>query len=69
MKKFTHKKTTSEAVSIKGVVSPDGGAITFEDEKGEKTVNITDVVNIFAGLEVDFKISTKVDEEVDGSEY
>lgn len=39
-KNLTYKKTTTEKVTIKGVLSDDATTITYIEDKTEKTVTI-----------------------------
>lgn len=63
-KNLTYKKTTTEKVSIKGVLSDDAKSITFIEDKNEKTVAIQDYLDKFASMAVEFSIGSKDEEDL-----
>lgn len=63
-KNLTYKKTTTEKVTIKGVLSDDATNITYVEDKAEKTVTIQDYLNKFASMAVEFSIGCKSDEDL-----
>lgn len=63
-KNLTYKKTTTEKVTIKGVLSDDATTITYVEDKEEKTATIQDYLNKFASMAVEFSIGCKSDEDL-----
>ena len=63
-KNLTYKKTTTEKVSIKGILSDDAKNITFLEDKVERTVAIQDYLDKFAEMAVEFSIACKSEEDL-----
>lgn len=63
-KNLTYKKTTTEKVTIKGVLSNDATTITYVEDKLEKTVTLQDYLDKFASMAVEFSIGCKSDEDL-----
>lgn len=63
-KNLSYKRTTTEKVSIKGVLSNDATTITYKEDKSEKTVAIQDYLDKFASMAVEFSIGCKSDEDL-----
>lgn len=63
-KSLTYKKTTTEKVTIKGVLSADAKTITYVEDKTEKTATIQDYLDKFASMAVEFSIGCKSDEDL-----
>lgn len=58
---YKHIRTVSDTIKVKGIISHegDGTFITYEKDKEEYTVNVSDLFNQFDGEIVNFSISTK----------
>lgn len=67
-KSLSYKKTTTEKVSIKGVLSDDAKEITIIEDKIEKTLKIQDYLDKFASMTVEFTIGCKNEEDLSDSE-
>lgn len=67
-KSLTYKKTTTEKVSIKGVLSADAKEITIVEDKEEKVLKIQDYLDKFASMAVEFTIGCKDEEDLSESE-
>ena len=64
--KLTYKRTTTDKVTVKGVLSSDGTYITYEDEdKDAQEVKIADLLKGFVDCPIDFSVSLKAEEEFD----
>lgn len=63
-KSLVYKKTVTEKVSIRGVLSDDAKSITFIEDKNEKTVAIQDYLDKFASMAVEFSIGSKDEEDL-----
>lgn len=67
-KRLTHKRTTTEKVTIKGWLSDDATTVTYDEDKEEKTVTVQDYLNKFASMDVEIVISSKSDEDLSDEE-
>lgn len=64
--KLIYKRTTTDKVTVKGVLSADGTYITYEDEnKDTQEVKIADLLKGFVDCPIDFSVSLKAEEELD----
>ena len=64
--KLTYKRTLTDKVSVKGVLSDDGMYITYQDEdKNEQDVKIADLLHTFRGNCIDFSVSLKSESDLD----
>lgn len=63
-KSFQHVRTTSESVTIKGLLSEDCTTITYMVKDDEHVANIKEYLEKFAGEEVEFKIGIKTSEDM-----
>jgi hypothetical protein len=64
--KFSFKRTTTDKVSVKGVLSEDGTTITYEDEnKIDQDIKISDLLNAFKNQLIDFSVTLKAEAELD----
>lgn len=64
--KLTYKRTTTDKISVKGVLSADGTVVTYVgDGKNEQTVNIADLLAPFHDSPIDFSVSLKSEEDLD----
>ena len=63
-KNLTYRRSTTEKVTIKGVLSDDAKTITYVEDKAEKTATIQDYLDKFASMAVEFSIGCKSDEDL-----
>lgn len=64
--KLSFKRSTTEKLSVKGILSEDGTTITYTDENDvDQDVTIADLVNAFVNQPIELSISLKVDEDLD----
>lgn len=62
--KFT--RSTTDKISIKGVLSIDGSIITYIDNaKNEQQISVADCMAAFGGRPIDFAVSVKSEEDLD----
>ena len=58
--KLSYKRTTTDKISVKGMLSPDGTFVTyFDDDKNEKEVRIADLLAPFLDSPIDLSITLK----------
>ena len=68
-KQLSYKKTTSETITVKGVLSDDATAITYlNEDKDEVTIPVQTLLDKFASLGVSLSIKTQTDEELEINE-
>lgn len=67
-KSLSYKKTTTEKVTIKGVLSEDATEITIVEDKVEKKLKIQDYLDKFASMAVEFSIGCKDEEDLSESD-
>lgn len=64
--KLTYKRTLTDKISVKGVLSEDGTYITYQDDgNNKKDVKIVDLLNSFKGNSIDFSVSLKSESDLD----
>ena len=64
--KLTYKRTLTDKISVKGVLSEDGTYITYQDDGNNKQdVKIVDLLNSFKGNSIDFSVSLKSESDLD----
>lgn len=64
--KLSFKRTTTDKISVKGVLSEDGTVITYEDEnKEDQDVKVSDLLNAFKNQLIDFSVTLKAEAELD----
>lgn len=68
MANLTHKKTVTEKVVIKGILSDDGKTITVIEKDVEKDVTIQDYVNKFVGEYIEVTLQTKSEDDLSDEE-
>lgn len=68
MANLTHKKTVTEKVVIKGILSDDGKTITVMEKDVEKDVTIQDYVNKFVGEYIEVTLQTKSEDDLSDEE-
>lgn len=68
MANLTHKKTVTEKVVIKGILSDDGKTITVMEKDVEKDVTIQDYVNKFVGEYIEVTLQIKSEDDLSDEE-
>lgn len=64
--KLQFKRSTTDKLSVKGILSEDGTYITYTDEKDvEQDVKVSDLLNVFINQPIEFGVSLKSDEDLD----
>lgn len=64
--KLSFKRSTTDKLSVKGILSEDGTTITYTDENDvDQDVKISDLVNAFINQPVELSISLKNDEDLE----
>ncbi len=64
--KLTFKRNIVDKLSVKGVLSEDGGIITYFDENDiEQEVKIADLLNAFKNQTIEFGVQLKSDEDLE----
>ena len=64
--KLTYKRTTTDKVTVKGVLSADGTEVAYvDDDKNEQTVKIAELLAPFLDRPIDFSVSLKLEEDLD----
>ena len=64
--KLQFKRSTTDKLSVKGVLSEDGTFITYTDENdAEQDVKISDLLKAFINQPIEFGVSLKSDEDLD----
>ncbi len=65
-KQLSYKKTTTETISVKGVLNESASTITYMNEdKEEVTIPVQTLLDKFASLGVSLSIKTQTDEELE----
>lgn len=64
--KLSFKRSTTDKLSVKGVLSEDGTFITYTDENDvEQDVKVSDLLKAFINQPIEFGVSLKSDEDLD----
>lgn len=64
--KLQFKRSTTDKLTVNGILSEDGTYITYTDENNsEQEIKISDLVNVFKNQEIVFSLSLKTDEDLD----
>lgn len=64
--KLSFKRSTTDKLSVKGILSEDGTTITYTDENDvDQNVKISDLLNAFINQPVELSISLKNDEDLE----
>lgn len=64
--KLQFKRSTTDKLSVKDILSEDGTYITYTDEKDvEQDVKVSDLLNVFINQPIEFGVSLKSDEDLD----
>lgn len=60
------KRTITDKIQIKGILSEDAMTILYEDEnKNEQEIKIIDLLNAFISQPIDLSVSLKQEEDLD----
>lgn len=65
---FTYKKTLTEKVTIKGMLSDDGKTITVTEKNNEKEVTVQDYLDKFKGDYIEVTLQTKSEDDLSEDE-
>lgn len=64
--KLSFKRSTTDKLSVKGILSEDGTTITYTDENDiDQDVTIANLVNAFVNQPIELSISLKNDEDLE----
>ena len=64
--KLQFKRSTTDKLSVKGILSEDGTYITYTDENDiEQDVKVSDLLKAFINQTIEFGVSLKSDEVLD----
>lgn len=64
--KLQFKRSTTDKLSVKGILSEDGTYITYTDENDvEQDVKVSDLLNVFINQPIEFGVGLKSDEDLD----
>lgn len=65
-KQLSYKKTTTEAITVKGILDDTASTITYlDDDKEEVTISVQTLLDKFASVGVSLSIKTQKDEELE----
>ena len=60
------KRTTTDKIQVKGILSEDGTTVTYEDDnKVEQEIKVSDLLNAFVNQPIDLSVSLKSEEDLD----
>lgn len=64
--KMSFKRSVTDKLSVKGLLSEDGSFITYTDENGvDQDIKVSDLLQAFINQPIEFNISLKSDEDLD----
>lgn len=64
--KMSFKRSVTDKLSVKGLLSEDGSFITYTDENDvDQDVKVSDLLQAFINQPIEFNISLKSDEDLD----
>lgn len=64
--KLNFKRSITDKLSVKGILSEDGTTITYTDENDfEQDIKVSDLLNVFKNQPIEFGVQLKSDEELD----
>ena len=64
--KLNFKRSITDKLSVKGVLSEDGTTITYTDKIDiEQDVKVSDLLNVFKNQPIEFGVQLKSDEDLD----
>lgn len=65
-KQLSYKKTTTETITVKGIMNSEATTITYlNEDKEEVTVSVQTLLDKFASQGVSLSIKTQTDEELE----
>ena len=64
MANFTYKRTLTDKVTIKGILSEDGKIVTVTEKDGEKEVTVQDYIDKFTGNYIEITLQTKSENDL-----
>ena len=64
MANFTYKRTLTDKVAIKGMLSEDGKIVTVTEKDGEKEVTVQDYIDKFTGNYIEITLQTKSENDL-----
>ena len=65
-KQLSYKKTTTEAITVKGILDVTASKITYlNEEKEEETISVQTLLDKFASVGVSLTIKAQTDEELE----
>lgn len=68
-KQLSYKKTTTEAITVKGVLDETASNITYiNEDKEEVTISVQTLLDKFASVGVSLSIKAQTDEELEITE-
>ena len=65
---FTYKRTLTDKVTIKGMLSEDGKIVTVTEKDGEKEVTVQDYIDKFTGNYIEITLQTKSENDLSEDE-
>lgn len=64
--KLSFKRSTTDKLSVKGILSEDGTTITYTDENDmDQEVTLADLINAFVNQQIELSVSLKTDEDLE----
>lgn len=64
--KMSFKRSVTDKLSVKGLLSEDGSLITYTDENDvDQDVKVSDLLQAFINQPIEFNVSLKSDEDLD----
>lgn len=64
--KMSFKRSVTDKLSVKGLLSEDGSFITYTDENDvDQDVKVSDLLQAFINQPIEFNVSLKSDEDLD----
>lgn len=64
MANFTYKRTLTDKVTIKGMLSEDGKVVTVTEKDCEKEVTVQDYIDKFKGDYIEITLQTKSENDL-----
>ena len=64
MANFTYKRTLTDKVTIKGMLSEDGKSVTVTEKDYEKEVTVQDYIDKFKGDYIEITLQTKSENDL-----
>ena len=61
---FTYKRTLTDKVTIKGILSDDGTTINVTEKDGEKEIKVQDYIDKFRGDYLEVTLQTKSENDL-----